>query len=842
VRARLVERVERSTQSRFTVIAAPAGYGKTVLVDQWSAQHSNATVATVRFSPGDERRRAITRVRAAIAQLCTDGRNGAPAVPGGPSLEVLIGALERVGPVVLVLDGVDGPGPDFTAQDLAPLVQHAPSTTHFVVTERSRRAHASMIPEWRSIATVTERELAFTQDEASLLVEEVSGRQLTDDQLETLLDTTGGWGAGLALAAAGLRAATDADGYIRSFTGCDRQVAAFFRHEVLSRETAAARRVLTLTSPLRSIVPALATAVTGEAGAGAWLESIERRGLFVARLRGSGHRYVYHPMFREFLRHELSADADTERAVLLRAAGWYAARRQPEPAARCLIDAREWLELVALVDRWGPIMLDDGRGQTLLDWLAAVPGWADDEDIDLALRSASILTAVGSLRRAAQAIDGIEPLPLSPRQRLSIDVLRATLLFLGSSNDVALPAVQAARAAVESAEAPDRPDAVGIPSPSALTTMAAVMRARLRAFAGDIPGARQLLSPLAERPGAALREQLQATSTLAVVEAWGGNLDAAASHAGRAIALARSAGLARHPLTVEAIVALAHVLRERGALDSAAEALNDLYHSTVGLTHPTLSGLYTLEQARWYLATEQPKQGLALIDRSRDAGLPFGPPPLVASIRAVEAQLLVTLGRADRAEAVLDEALKGPRIAELKAARVQVALARGDHLEAATRLKAWAVDEPGPSERLLHDLWATIVEFEGGRRRHALEKAKALLSSAEPEGHVRLFLDAGPPAERLLRALVHADPSPYLHAILHVSRASRTAVASTLGLSKRELEVIRYLPTQLSSSEIGARLYISLNTVKSHLQAIYTKLGVTGRRQAIEQAQQLGLA
>jgi len=63
-----------------------------------------------------------------------------------------------------------------------------------------------------------------------------------------------------------------------------------------------------------------------------------------------------------------------------------------------------------------------------------------------------------------------------------------------------------------------------------------------------------------------------------------------------------------------------------------------------------------------------------------------------------------------------------------------------------------------------------------------------------------------------------------------------------LGLSKRELEVIRYLPTPLSSSEIARSLYISLNTIKTHLQAIYTKLGVTGRGEAIEEAQHLGLA
>ena len=62
------------------------------------------------------------------------------------------------------------------------------------------------------------------------------------------------------------------------------------------------------------------------------------------------------------------------------------------------------------------------------------------------------------------------------------------------------------------------------------------------------------------------------------------------------------------------------------------------------------------------------------------------------------------------------------------------------------------------------------------------------------------------------------------------------------GLSDRELEILRYLPTDLSSAEIAGQLYISLNTLKTHLRTIYRKLEVGGRRQAIQRATELGLA
>jgi LuxR family maltose regulon positive regulatory protein len=148
------------------------------------------------------------------------------------------------------------------------------------------------------------------------------------------------------------------------------------------------------------------------------------------------------------------------------------------------------------------------------------------------------------------------------------------------------------------------------------------------------------------------------------------------------------------------------------------------------------------------------------------------------------------------------------------------------------------------SRQLLeHDLFEAIVEFEGGDRRRAMFRASSVIERAAPQGYVRLFLDAGPSAWRLLLALERENPSPYVERLIRIATdASEAESVRQRGLSERELDIVRYLPTPLSSAEIAKMLFISPNTLKTHLRHIYRKLGVQGRRAAAEMAQELGIA
>jgi len=196
----------------------------------------------------------------------------------------------------------------------------------------------------------------------------------------------------------------------------------------------------------------------------------------------------------------------------------------------------------------------------------------------------------------------------------------------------------------------------------------------------------------------------------------------------------------------------------------------------------------------------------------------------------------------DRAESVLGSAGDVSFCPDLTAVGVQAAVARHDLGAAAERLDRWAVDDVQRRSRLQRTLWAAVVDFEAGDRRRAIQVVSGVVHAAAREGDERLFLDGGRPVERLLPALVHTAPLPYAQRLVRAALAQDPAKGTVLGLSKRELEVARYLPTPLSSAEIAARLYISLNTLKTHLRTIYGKLDATNRREAIQRAEELGIA
>ena len=129
----------------------------------------------------------------------------------------------------------------------------------------------------------------------------------------------------------------------------------------------------------------------------------------------------------------------------------------------------------------------------------------------------------------------------------------------------------------------------------------------------------------------------------------------------------------------------------------------------------------------------------------------------------------------------------------------------------------------------------------------ALEAITAAVDIAQPEGLTRPFVSAGAPVADLLvqhRHVLarHLDfTRDILTAITPQTAQKPTAPTDVEPLTDRELLVLRYLTTQLKAGDVGADLYLSINTVKSHLQSIYRKLGVTSRREAVDRGRALNL-
>jgi ATP/maltotriose-dependent transcriptional regulator MalT len=853
-RPRLMARLCDGARAPLTVITAPAGYGKSVLLGQWAACRHAGRIALVTLRAGDDGPGPRAGLVAAVRQLGARvdpawARRGDGAPPlDEPFLDGVAAALEPVRRGVLVLDSFDAPGDPAVAEAVGTLPSRLPGGVHVVVAQRSRwpSSQGHLDPRGEHVR-LDEADLAFTFEEARELIRHVAGRDLSRRQLEALLERTEGWPVGLWLAATALRGPVGVEALIETFAGCERDLDGYVHDEVLGGLPAPLRRFLVRTSVLDRPSGPLCDEVTGEPGGERMLRLAEERGLVTRRVGAAGDAcFRYHPLVRDVLRRDLRQEGPAREAALLaRAAAWHLSREERDPAYRYLVEAGDPARLLEMIDRCGRSMFERGEADEVLRWLDAVPGSNGPHRPDLAIRRAYLHTMIGNKSLADQVVQAVDRAALTPGEAVVLDALEATWAFFGGSAQSALRAADAVLAALDDIDPATLPDIFGLTTPASLRMMAGGSRARALWHLGEVDASRRAFTTLAHQHDAYPPWRVRVHGSLGLLEAWAGNFQVALDHARHALAIAATTHLLDHPASSDARLAVAHVARERGDLRQADIMLTATHAVATRARRPVTLDVCSIERALWHLAAGRPERGRSELERTMASGDPPPPPLLAARRRATEVRLLVALGDIERARAVLDDATPAERAtSELAAVSVQLAVARHDVGSAASLLGRWCPDGVEPRARLERELWAAVLDAEADEGREARRRAGPLLTEARAEGHVRLFLDAGPPVEHLLRDLHHASPTPYLRQLLRAAQATQRAVADDGrgGLSERELEVVRYLPTPLSNAEIAARLFVSVNTVKTHIRAIYRKLGVTGRREAIQRAEDLGIA
>ena len=346
-RPRLVERLNEATRRRVTLVAAPAGFGKTTAVAAWIAA-TRPPVAWLALDEGDNElgrflAHLVGAVRArwpevgahAAAQLARAPLRG-PAILGA-----LLNDLAAQGsPLTLVLDEFEVVQSQEVLDAVAFVLDHQPPNLHLVLCTRGE-PHLPL-PRLRArgqLAEVTVDDLRFTLDEAARFLEEAMALRLSPQGRRALHARTEGWITGLQLAALSLRRTLDRDRFIASFAGDHRHVADYLMDEVLRRLPPQVQEFLLATSVLRRLSGDLCDAVTGGSGSDAMLEQLAEDNLFVQRLDEQRRWYRYHALFAELLRHRLagarpggSGGAQPSRRGLVRRAR--ARLRRDPPRAR----------------------------------------------------------------------------------------------------------------------------------------------------------------------------------------------------------------------------------------------------------------------------------------------------------------------------------------------------------------------------------------------------------------------------------------------------------------------------------------------------------------------------
>ncbi|MBN1402667.1 MAG: LuxR family transcriptional regulator [Anaerolineae bacterium] len=864
-RPRLVARLNEGLYRKLSLISAPAGYGKTTLLAEWLAgmprPHVWLTLDASDNDPALFLAYLLTALQGVDASLGRSAQAmlGAPTPP--PAQVVLTGLINDLArladPYLLVLDDYHLIHTLAIHEMLRFLLEHQPAQMHLVIA--SREDPPLPLARLRARGQMTElrqADLRFTHEEAGAFLRHVARLDLAPEQVALLHERTEGWIAALHLAGLQLLAISNREPdrlaqIVQSFTGSSRYVLDYLLDEVFGSQPPEVQGFLLQTAILERLNGDLCDAVTGRQDGRQMLAALEHANLPLVPLDADREWYRYHHLFADLLRHRLELDEHQHDLPDLhrRAGRWYESEGYLSEAVGHAVAARDWDWLSELIPTVSGHLFAAGQVITVLRWMAAIP-----EEI---------------MRRYP---------------RLGLE--RAWALILTEQIDAAEPYLDLAEEAGRAAQ-----DGV-------LAGGVAVARVHVARARGD----NRLAMQLSERALALLPEEEHASRSivavnLGIAQWFAGRI----SEAEKALLLAERSGerSGNHYARFAASVFLNRIRAARGALRQAAAGCRRLIAlggqvSILALAHYDL-GRLLYEGNELKEAEAQIGQGLALAQAGGSAEFRLGAISALALIQEAR-------GNADGARASLHEGDELCRSADCSpatqlyhlTAEIRVALEQGDLALAA--LAAQRIPAPEESGSFPDWLEAGLVrtrlllaqgqpelalalldQVRGMAARsgwqsvalrarilqaaavadqdEALNILSEVLAAAAPEGCVRSFLDGGEPMASLLSQAVARGVSPaYARGLLKAFEATRAPLGVEGSpasqpppqpliepLSERELEVLRLLAASLTNDEIARQLYLSVNTVKTHLKNVYAKLGVHSRRQAVAEARALHL-
>lgn len=864
-RTKLFPLLNEGFRRKLILISAPAGYGKTMLLSDWIFQQKiNAAWYSINQrdnNPEDFLGFVLQSIQTVNPEIGLEAQaliDSSERIHIDYILEALLAdfaGLEEE--ILLVLDDFHLIENKVIIDLINYLLEILPKNLHLAISTRfdpplpmaRMRTHEELV-EIRS------SELSFSQAEVFSFFNKKLRVKLSQSDLLNLQQKTEGWIAGLQLTSLAVEGRNDLSEYLEKLAGDNRYIMDYLLEEVLHRQTSEVQDFLLKTSLLEQFCSELCNAVLGHANSQQLIEELERSNMFLVPLDDERKWYRYHHLFGDLLQlHLRSGSSSTRAEIHQRASDWFDKNEMMEPAVEHAFDAGDPQRAMNILNRHIAQIWENGRtglairfGRLFSESLllgnpefCLLFGWG----LVITGQLQEARTILNQLLRQLQSPNGNTSSPgLITRVHISLTLLYT---FLGNTSE----AYKYSGLALQKLQEVD----------PVWASWAYICHGEICVAKLDVINSHRYFSLALE---SANQLKIPFLSIIAVIEVSYTLLLQARYEEARQHCLNKLEEIARwssvEQRQVEIYTSMFHsmlglIYAHRNQPEESMQHATRGYELSRQTDNSSFVGycawLYT--NSLVYLG-KYPEAMSIVSDMKSDNRLNQ---LLWAMAYSLQLKLLVLQENTDEAQHFLDAANQSISVINeyeeylLAVAKARLWLQQYRVQEALELLESY---EQKTFEGQIFELYLEIVllKAKGLAFLNRKEDAKACLMKAlqlsNTEKLIRCYTNLGPEMESIIReARDQQETSSDLHQhlslvadALETTKVHQQASNAEI-LSRRELDTLKLIAQNLTNQEIANKLYISLNTVKTHLKNINQKLEVDNRNKAVAKAREIGL-
>jgi LuxR family maltose regulon positive regulatory protein len=882
-RTRLLAYLNERSDRPFTLISAPAGYGKTTLLTQWLDQ-APYQAAWLSLDENDNDLIVflsyfVATIQTLFPDACSTTQNlltTAQTLPLDYLTTTLINELvDLPEEFLLVLDDYHLITHQEIQQLISTLMQHAPPPLHLVIASRKDPSFSLARPRaTQKVAEIRMNDLRFTPDEVQSYLEICLGTDISPEVVTVLAERTEGWPVGLRLACLSLRDQENYAAFLETFQGTQQYIMEYLVDEILSHQPQPVQAFLLCTSILDRFCAPLGDAllegmsISGEQeqlSGKEILAQLEKDNLFVVSLDQQGQWYRYHHLFKDLLFYKLTAETSKTHLAALHtaAATWLDENGFFEEAFEHALAVDDLDLAINLVETHNHEMMNQEQWPRLRRWLDQLPQQLIEQRVPLLLVKAWLLTISNKFGEVIPILEQVKAMlaqdtPDISREQRAIWGGEAAALW-----SIIFYWIGQGQSSLDNAI-----HALEITPPAHAFVIGNARNYQINAYQllGQLDRAYQEIHQAQAEYGR-YNDEFAARIELSrlMITILDGNLYSAEEASTQLVNLAQSRSL--YEVGSWGHQTLGYIHYQWNDLEAAehyfSKVLEFRYQSNpVAQTHSTFGLALT------YRAQGRHNEAARLAENAIGWAKETGNAAMLLDAYSFASRLTLLNGQAPNTDywaASLDNTFSVMLLVEipyLTLAATLIARRTPAALKQATELLAQLhqfVEETHNTWRLIEvlSLQALLHNAQGDRQSALAELAQAI-ELAQPGGFIRLFVDLGSPMAGLLTELKPkgSNGQQYVNKILAAFEKDksgklkdgenvRPSVFSPQlliePLTNRELDVLELLTKRLTDKEIAERLTISPLTVKSHVSNMFGKLNVNNRRQAVNRARELRL-